>query len=315
MENITLQHSSPFISSDVLSWFFIWIIGGLLSLFSLLIVILSREKLKRIELVILLSLNVTSLAFKIFVIVQFSIVYFAAEIVLSCPYTIISTCGTMLNEKIFMSLFYYSLFQVSSISREKLFLVLFNLVQSVRNFIIYEIITFILIIAFTSLYTMFAYFKTNNTCPNMSQILREAIEYKFLFGYFSQSVLAVIVYISATLYLCFIRFRYRKYQSEDKTTRNNRLEISKFRKNLKILVKFLILALIILLSSLFQNLFYYSSYVYGDFSSKVIIYADIGFILYMLQPFFFIYIHRILEKTFISYFTAFLDTTKKFLNF
>ena len=313
MENITVQLSSPYSSGDVLSWFFIWIIGCLLSLFSLLIVILSREKLKRIELYILLSLNLTSLGLKLLVITEFSIVYFAPNLIFSCGYTILFSCAIVLGEKLFMVLFYYSLFQVSSISREKFFLTLFGLVHSVRNFLIYEIIIFILIIGYTTVYTMIAYYKANKTCPYVIQVLREAIEYKFLYGYYFQSVLAVIVYIIATIYLCFIRFvsaRYRKYQS-DKTTR---LEISKFRKNVKLLVKFLILALIILLSSLFQNLFYNASYVYGDFSSTIIIYADIGFILYSLQPIFFIYIHRILKKTFLSYFLSLKQSFSSFSN-
>ena len=317
MNNTTVELFFPISSNDILSWVLIWIIGSILSLFSLVIVVLSREKLKRIEFVILVSFNITTLTFKLVVLCNFSIAYFFPNMILSCGYTIVFLATIVLGEKLFMVLFYYSLFQVSSISREKLFLKLFDLVHSVRNFLIYELIVFIILIAYTTVYTMIAYFKANQTCPYMIQILKEYTELKFYFGYYLQSTLPVLVYSFANTYLCFIRFvsvRFRKYQS-DETIKNNRLEISKFRKNVKLLVKFHILSFILFISALFQNLFYQFSFVYWDFSIRSIIFADVGFILYSIQPLFFIYIHRILKKTFLSYFLDFYDCITKFLKF
>lgn len=281
-------------------WLSEWIIGTIFSFFTLVFIIASINKLIRLEFGILTVFSISTIAYKVSGVLLLLVFYFWPELMPSCSYTIMNTMTVVLIQKQAMVLFYYSLFQISTISRDKFFIILFNLVHNSKVFVIYEIAVSIVLLGLNGASYYLAY-KLKSHCPNVNDMLIIIIKYNLMIVIIGPNFLAVFAYLACTIYICYSRL-IQKSKNMIYAATSNRNESVQFRKNLRLLLKFLALALVFFACSLFQNLFYIYTYAYGDFSPMVLFLGHTGFVLYGIQPLFLIYIHSVLKSSFKSYF-------------
>lgn len=274
---------------NALTWLTIWFIGTFLSIVSLLIIIASFKKLVRLEFYILVVFTLLTILYKLASITQIMIANLWSDLLSSCFYSIVNSLASVLSQKLFTTLFYYSLFQISMISREKFFLALYSRIHNSYVYLTFEISLSILFLVIGGI-SFYLGYQTNNKCSNINVLLQVLIDYKFLVIQVASNFLPVIAYIMSTVYLCYVRFIRNRTASLNET--------SQMRKNLRVMIKFLAFALIFLTSSLFQNIFFIYSFLLGGFSDTLLFIGHTGFILYAIQPIFVIYIHKILNATF-----------------
>lgn len=281
-------------------WLIDWTVGAILSFITLLCILASFKKLIRLEFVVLLIFSLSTVATKISGALLLVLVYFWPELGNTCLYAILNIIAIVLVEKQAMVSFYYSLFQISTVSREKLFLALYNLVHNPKVFAFYEAVVSIVLFCINGVFFYLAY-RLNDRCPNINDLLQVVLKYKLIILIVAPSFLSVVAYIACTVYICYLRFiaepKNSKYYAR---SRNN--EHGQFRKHLRLILKFLALALIFLACSLFQNLFFIYTFIYGDFSTLILLMGHAGFVLYAIRPLLVIFIHAVLKESFKSFF-------------
>lgn len=182
-------------------------------------------------------------------------------------------------------------------SRKPIFVLIYNHMRNARNFIIYELLVFVLLIAFDALNIIMAYLDSGQ-CPNIIEITEKFIMLKLIAFLIIPSALPIAVYLLATVYLTYMWIKRR---------RNSKRQVhSRLGKSFRLILKFLILAVIFAVNSMLQIVFFYGNFIFTGDSHLYVIIGDVGFLIYGLQPLFFIYIHSILRKTFNSmFFTLF----------
>lgn len=263
-------------------------IASVLNIFGLVIVFLSRSKLLKVEFFILVMLNLKTTVFKVFAVYQYSAMGFNMDLFKQCLTAMLSMLSASILTSSFMTLLFYSVFQVSTVSRSKLFLFLFNSTHNVRNFFIYEVLMTILQLLFSAISILMS-FLDKNQCPDILSLVNQNVLVKFIVFLAVPSFLPIIVYLFAIVYVIFSRLKH-KYQQG-----------SNFNKNVQLLLKFLALALIFFSSFILQNFFYFSTFLFDINIYVNAIVGDLGFILYALQPLLLIYAHSILKVTLLSY--------------
>lgn len=279
-----------------------WAVSALIGSCALLVVLLARGKLKPLEFKILLVFLVHTVLYKSFTTVQYILAFFFVLAFDNCAFTIVCTVWSILMALQLFTLFYYSLFQASTVSRSRAFLLVYSLVHNESSFLVFEcLVTFVFAIFVAINFGL--KFVEYDRCPGVFVILQSWLVVKFFFGSILPSLLTVLVYIFATVYICYVRFVSNSTKMSQ-TNKNN-----KFKKNFNLLIKFFILAFTITLSSLLQNVFYYFSYVLLVDSTTVMAVGLLGFGIYALQPLFLVYIHSILKETLVR--RVFLVFVKK----
>lgn len=271
----------------------IWTVGILIALMSIAIVLISKQKLIRLEFYILMVLCTSSLSFRILVVTDFIFGIVMHELfllTLNCTYSIINVLALIMILQFSMTMIYYSLFQVSTINRNKFFLNLYTFIHKTRNFLIYEMLVLTLMMVLTFVYVYLAYLDVGE-CPNIFVIVHKYLTNAFLIQLLVSSAFPVIVYSSAVVYLLYSRFinvpQHSKYTSNEKT---------RFRNSIILLVKFLLLILIFISSSLTLSGFYFLSFLYPN-STAYYICGYLGSTLFVIFPIGLIYIHSILCQT------------------
>lgn len=268
----------------------IWSFGIACNIISLVVLFISISKLVRFEFYILLSYNVISTFYRILSVVIFFLAYYEyPEILKDCVYSIFNTIWTMMMFLIFMIMFYYSLYQVSQVSRERLFILLQKLVNNLRNFIIYHFLILILVGIVMAYIIMSAYGKLHQ-CPSVFHLLDYMLLLKLLSTYVTPSLLPVFVYFGAILYVFFSIIAKQKILSSDQ-------RVKRARKDIKLLIKFFILGLVCVFSSLLQNIYLYSVFFASISSLANSFIGAIGFFIYSFQPLCLVYIHSIMKKS------------------
>ena len=205
-----------------------------------------------------------------------------------CIYTILNLSILASGSYTMLTLFYYSLFQASNVSRIKLFVMVHELVHKKKTFIIYQIFNGFLSILPSLLYFFLAY-RDVNECPNVYFLMN-----KFFYNgalviqLVIESLLPIFVYVSAAVYIFF--FSNRSLISQDNTKE------ARFRKNLNVLLKFLALATIFAFGIWFLNTCFLISFIIPG-SISYIITGYLSVVFFSLMSLFLILIHSITKMT------------------
>ena len=265
----------------------IWTVGILIGFLCLLIILLSKPKLIPLEFYILITISISLMVFKIIVDSQFILLLISEKYIEYCIFTILNLISLTLGFCILLTIFYYSLFQASNVSRSRLFVMVHELVHKKKTFIIYQFgIGFLSMFLFL-LYFFLAY-RDVNECPNIVFIMNKIIYNGSLITQLVfASFLPISVYISTAVYIFFSN---RRYLSQDTISQ------ARFRKNLIVLIKFLGLAIIFVLSICLLSIFYLLAFVAPN-SIGIFITAYSSFVSFSLMHLFLILVHSITQMT------------------
>lgn len=288
-ENLNTVRASYDINILIMS--IIWTIGILFSILCTYIIVISKPKLIQVEFYILISFSVSTILFKIFSNLLFYLTYSSITLMDGCLFMVINSLCLTFIEEVRMIILYYSLYQVSKVSRSRFFLLLYKLTHSKRNFIIFKLATTVLAVLFTLTYLTLAYLDVHK-CPSVLVIMDKFMFNFILIQFTIPCYTPIFVYTLATAYVCYSRF----IQRHEINSTNNIQEMSKFRKNLKLLFNFFAMTLSFIFSASFLNLFYFLFYIHPE-SIAFIVIGHIGFIFYACQIIFVIYVHSILRNT------------------
>lgn len=273
----------------------IWSSTILVNSVSLLTIVSSRTKLTRSEFYILSTFNLIAIVLKLVLTLFYIHRYFLAEFLGPCSYLVFQAMSSTLNTSLYMTLFYYSLYQTSNLSRNKWLLKLFNIVHNWKNTFLFEVAVFLLASSGAIAYSIVVYKRSNyNKCAN----LKVELFYLVLFWVVVPSILPVVLYAAATVYICYCRF------SRPSSYLSSQSESKRFRRNVKLLMRFLALALIVSLSLLPQTVYYFISILCPKCTVDSVFLANIsyvGYFFYGIVPFILIYIHKILRRTFLNF--------------
>lgn len=279
-------------------YFSIWSSATLFSTISLFTIILSKSKLIPTEFAILIVFNITTLVLKLCL----TLVYLSEwqNMFGLCFYSINSSITYFVFPMISSTLFYYSLYQVSNISRSRLFIILFNQTRSLKKFLIFEIFIFLIFAsASISIYVINSEQDPFCTNQNIAKYF-----YLIIFAMFVPALFPLVVYAFGIAYICVTRLRNQKQKystnNETQTSQNRK----RFKMNLNLMLKFLFLALIYIFGALPQtaNYFIYINCPKCSANLKFISYIIyVSNFFYIFQPIFLIYIHAILQKRFLQF--------------
>lgn len=282
----------------------IWTIGIIANIIGLFVLWISKTKLLKTEIYILFMFNVMSFAYNFLGVVLFFLVYFIyPDLFYNCAFSVFNTIWLILMPKLFMTMFYYSLFQVSSLSRHRFMLILHSTLHKTRTFLIYDLLMTIFFSAFISFIVLSAFFDENK-CPSVITLTSYYILLKFLVLFQVPSILPVVVYFSATVYVFYSRHVRRA------ELLSNRQELLKLRKKTKLVLKFFVMAVSLAADSLLQCIYLFSLFIVPINSTLISILGNIGFLISSLQPIFLIYIHSIMKKSFKMFILTFLNRFK-----
>ena len=283
----------------------IWTIGISFSLLNLVLVFMSKPKLLKVEFSILVFFTSWTLLYKIFSSIQFLSVLIDPLLALDCAFSLTNTSWSLFLPMSGMILFYYSLFQISTVSRNRMFLALYNAVNNIKTFIVYILLVSIAVLCFIVFNIYMAYLDLG-VCPNTLQILSKFIVLKFMLLSVIPGFLPVVSYSIAAVYVLYTRFYGGK-----KFNYSNKQEMTRFRRSFRLLVKFWLMASIVALNSVLVNVYFYLSMVLLINTTIVNFIGDLGFAIYAIQPLFLIYIHSILKNTLKDIFLNFLNFFRK----
>lgn len=274
----------------------IWWISVFLNISAIVIVHLSRTKLIQTEFLILIILNTISTIQKILMSINFTIVTYISSIFSDCEQLLLIAVIGIFDGGYSVILLYYSIFQVTTTSRAKLFLQTFNVIHNWKTYLIYVSLWFAIATLATIVVASLLYVE-DKACGYIWQ-RTFTLE---LFISIIPRFLPAIVYLLGTVFLCYSwsKNRMSKYF-------NDRNQIKRFRRNLKLMFKFLAFALVLLVSNSTQMGFYIIAINCPEFDCQRIYqaYSFINFIGYgvsFMQPIIIIYIHNILKETFFNF--------------
>ena len=268
-------------------------IGIIIGIFCIIIVILSKPKLILTEFYILMTISISLIIFKIIIDSQFVLMLISHEFIGYCFFAILNLSNITFGFYILLTFFYYSLFQVSNVSRSRLFVLLHGLVHKKKTFIIYQIgIGFLSMFIFL-LYFFMAYTDLNQ-CPNVFFLMNKITNNgSLIIQMVFACSLPIFVYLSTTVYIFFSSNRRISIT-------NNSMVNDRSGKNLNVLLKFLTLAVLFVFSFWLLNLFYFLSFIFPNAISTLAT-AYTSFISFSLMHLFLIIVHSITKTTFKTY--------------
>lgn len=272
-----------------------WSLGILFCLFTLFLIISSKSKLIKLEFYILLTFIIASILFRSLILTTYLFVFFFRPMLTDCLYMCIHFSSSSLFTKLSFTLLYYSLFQASSVSRSKLFLLIHLHIHKPRTFVIFEAVT----IAF-QLVLLFAYAIVinlkNGGCPTINEVDSNLFYVRIIVFNSVPSLLPILIYLTTVCYISRSRlFLFKSRQKKQQLT-----STKKKRRDVVLLFKFLSLAVVIALSNLLLNVYYVIANVNN---LSFLVYFLVGyssFFLFAIQPLFLLYIHSILKNAFKS---------------
>lgn len=268
----------------------VWSTTLIIDLLVIIIEFKSRQILIRLEFFILLAISISSLLLKIASILTYIELYFSETIFGQHTNFILQWVSINFTFFQSMSLVYYSLYHITFLKRSSCFLVLFNLVHNVKSFVIYLAIISVYSLLLTSIYMILTYIPMYSSNLGLAQFQRRFIV-MIILECAVPPFLASIVYVVAFLITYFSRFQ--KTNSSD--------ELKRAQMNFKLMFKFLLLTLSIIMYILPKTAFAYIAFNLVD-HSKFEFLNYIGDISFFLFPIILISIHEILFKTLMSYY-------------
>jgi hypothetical protein len=278
----------------------IWTIGIFIAAFSILIILLSKSKLILLEFYILMTLSISIIGLKIAIESMFIFMLLTENYFEYCIYSILNLISLALGFYTLLTMFYYSLFQASNVSRTRLFVMVHELVHKKKTFVIYQVCMGVVFgIFFPALHFFLAY-RDLNECPNVYTLMNKFISNgTFIAEIVITSSLPILVYISTSIYIVYCS--YRRSQNFTINARSG--------KNLKVMLKFLALASILVLSNWLLNLTYFLPFfTYDAFS---FIYTGyLSFVSFSLLHLVMIFIHSITKMTLKIYFFRIFKSDK-----
>lgn len=298
MENTTLPTINGTISSikldpiNIVTMIF-WSLSLMSSLCVLVLIKQSRHALVRAEFYILLLFNIF-LFLNIFIICVYFPISFFKLMDKKCDFGIglliltidVSTCCTLI---------YYSLYQISLLSRDRFFLRVFHFVHNLKHFFIFELSIFLIcgtvnVFCFISLTTLFnlfqsAHFQAINSCET-----------------FVTRFILLLVYSSASIYVIITRLVNRKANNMAINSNENK----RLRRNFRLMLKFLIMPILLIsyyipkLTGVIIQIIFETDSLFVNYAI-LDIFDRIGDFLYLLQPFVLIFVHNVLKKAFLTF--------------
>lgn len=250
----------------------------------------STSNLVRIELFLLSSLSITSIPYKIILILFY--LGFYQKIMLFGPYTFVANFSLLINGIFIKSLtqLYYSLYHLTFLMRNRIFLTISNAIQKPRNFIIFTCFVLIYSLIFTLIAFVLPSLKSSNSVPNPAVVL--------VFHLIIPSLLPPFVYMLASVITYFSRL-----------PQSNRLSYRpgdnrRFNNDLKLFLKFLIIALLSLVCLIPKMIYFVLSLncLNCITSLRLVNYISDG--LTLVAPFYLIYMNKILRRSFLDVFSS-----------
>lgn len=276
---------------------YLWIFSSLLDFAILAVIFQSRSTLSRIEFMILFTMRIYWSLLKLSVILTYVDLYLRENIFNSMTKLLINLFVSNVSFIFSTTLIYYSIYHITFLKRSKIFLALFNLVQKPKTFIVYSIVTIIVspLVTLVSLAILYpevyggyieaSFFENTKRIFIMEVILL-----------IIPSICPSLVYFTATVITCYCRLLSTVSSKSSKHTVD--AESKRFRKNLRLLLKFLVLAFVYMMCMLPKTI-YAIILVYSNFRSpylEILNYS--GDLFFILSSFVIILVHKIIGETF-----------------
>lgn len=281
----------------------VWLVSWLFDVIVFATIFKSRPNLTHIEFIIIVTIRVYSVFLKIIVILAyigaFLNVRFLTQIMQILTQFVLANGCFIFS----MTLLYYSFYHITCLSRTKIFLILFNLIRSPKIFLIYSLTVVILSALISTMCLVILY-------PQIFDADYRATK-ATVFAYMRQTfVLSIVcliippispslVYLIATVITCYSRLFVSK-----KTARSHMIdqESKRFRQNLSLLLRFLILVIFNLAYILPKSIYAFLSIYCKMCIINIVALNYSGDVFFLLMPFIQIYVHKTLRQTFVNNF-------------
>ena len=269
-----------------------WSVSILAYLLAFFVIIMSRSNLNRIELWILIVICLSNSISKLCYIISYTIPVFSLRVPGPCFTFVFGVLFILFDFVCCSTLFQYSLFQISSLSRAKLFLLLFDTVHSVKGYIIIQIVIFIIAIILNLIQWLDNFIRN---CSSGSY----KVPIVFCLEFFGTRFLIISSYLLATFYVFSTRFFHRK--AAFSSSNNSQNDSKRFRRNLNLLLKFNLLSVLFAVSYLPIIIVYFVDLTVVMSTSFSLIKMFVFYfplLVYVIHPLLLIYVHNILKATF-----------------
>ena len=281
--NVSVNNTEVFANpTDSIITISTWTASIVFFTLALFLTLKSRSNLNRVEFFILCTISLSNITSKLWYILL-GISQFLFPISNRCGIISFGTLFLIFDFICCSTLFYYSIFQISSLSRAKLFLLVFDKAHIMRGFVIYQIVTIVMAILLNLVQWLDTFLRGCDYSQQSKYILI------FYLVFFGPRVLIISSYSLATVYVFFTRF---KQQSDKK----------RFRRNLNLILKFNLLSVMFIISYLPYMLSYIidASTLLGSSSISALRLFTfyLPLLVYVVHPLLLIYVHNILKNTF-----------------
>lgn len=277
----------------------LWTFSLFFDVIIILVILKSISKLTRIEFYILCTIAFCSTLFKLTALLVYVIIYF--NIMLFGQYTSVVILGIAINSNFVesMMIFFYSLYHVTFLKRSNFFVKLSNAIQQPRTLLIYIIAVVVISIVISSSCLVIVTLQTQAE-THMIGLSMKLIEQKsmclLIFLVIIPAFLPSLIYSIATLITFFSRLRAKRTFSSFNQTLSN-IQMKRFRKNLSLFSKFLLLGVFNILYVILKTLYQLIS-VYSETNNQSLLLLNyFGDFFFLTMTIFLIFIHRILRQT------------------
>lgn len=258
------------------------------------------SKLNRIEFILLMTIEILSIPYKIILILFY--LSFYRNFIFFGFYSLVINVFLLLNAIFIrsMALFYFSLYHLTFLNLTRLFQIMSNSIRKPKNFFIYMVVILIYSLTATSLGLILPILEFNSQDQIYStyKLIPNHI-FILIFHLFVPALLSPIVYSIATFITCYSRLqlnrclRNQSYVAD--TSKNRRL-----RKNFKIFITFLSIVIVGLVSIIPKMIYIIISFRCSEcfFNLKAMNYISDGLII--VAPILVLIVHKILRKKLVS---------------
>lgn len=290
---------------NMLFFSIIWLFGIVLSILSITVTMYSRSRLLKVELAILMAFNVGTMIFKFIILLEFSLAYGLADFIQSCGFTLLNASSLVFVVQITLTVLYYSIFQVSNMSRHPFLLVVRARSHNMRTFLVIQALTILIGSLISFAYLLLSYLQLQH-CPGIFYIIEKYMFNFMIIQFVGPTYLPVVIYLLTTAYIFYSRFIRR----HDFAYMSNRQELARYRRNLRLLAKFFALSLTFILSGTLLNGYYILLFFYPN-SIATLIVGYVGFSSYNIQCILIVYVHSILKVSFRQLASGLFTTSRK----
>lgn len=263
--------------------------SALLSVLAIVIIRMSRASMNMIEFYTLILLNSISIAMRFSFIIMTVYEKFLPSIFLSCVDAVLNQSIASLEILCNFCFFYYSLLQISTLSRNRFFLVLFKFTHNLRTFVVSHLLVGLVNLLQTFL--VIDYYIDECRDLKVSSTGRTIIYFVILLP----RVLVIVCYIAAAMYACVARLEIRRSKQHALT---DSAQMRRLRQTMILIIKFLALSFFLIFSDLMFVLpvFIDPTVLENAVWLHFLIYSST--LCYFIMPMLLIFVHRVLMETF-----------------